>query len=51
MAFHTNWGSTTKNHILLRAKATARLTIDGATGALTCNSNKLNFPDKNKINL
>jgi hypothetical protein len=40
--------------MLFCTRATARLSIDGGTGAITCNGNKLNFPnvlDQYKINL
>ena len=54
MAFHTDWNSTKNGNISFCTRATARFSIDGATGDITCNSDKLNFPstlNQYKINL
>ena len=38
LTFHTNWGATSNDNIVLCTRATARLTIDGGTGNITCSS-------------
>jgi hypothetical protein len=54
MSFHTNWGSTSGGNIYFGTRGTVKMTIDGGTGSITCNSDKLNFPNalnQYKINL